>query len=215
MTLLTHEIDEFPIRMSAPATGMASALTAFGSREPVVIGHGADCVMVLDAANASTAAVASLVHHGSGLIFVAMQRDRLYELEIPELAADRSTHCPRSYVAVDAADGIGTGISATDRAETIRRLGDPHSEARAFGRPGHVIPVAADLTVGAVPTAPQVALMFSMLLGTPTPAVGYAALVSVAHPCDIATPEEGASLAAELGLAYVDGSAIIRSYYES
>jgi 3,4-dihydroxy 2-butanone 4-phosphate synthase/GTP cyclohydrolase II len=44
---------------------------------------------------------------------------------------------------VDAADGIGTGISAADRARTIRLLADPTAVARDFNRPGHVVPLRA------------------------------------------------------------------------
>jgi hypothetical protein len=45
---------------------------------------------------------------------------------------------PRYAVAVDAAAGIGTGISATDRAETARQLADPNASAASFTRPRHV-----------------------------------------------------------------------------
>src|SRR6185503_20318553 len=46
-------------------------------------------------------------------------------------------------VAVDAKDGITTGISAADRAHTIRTLADESSRASDFNRPGHVVPLRA------------------------------------------------------------------------
>lgn len=215
MTLGACQIDEFHIRASTPSPDLLSVLDGFGSGTPVIIGQSAGCVMALHADAASTSAVASLIRHGSGLIFVAMHRDRLRKLDIPEIATDQKSQCPHSYVAVDAADGIGTGISATDRAETIRRLGDPVRTAQAFRRPGHVIPVAGDLAVGTVPAPPQVALMLAVLLNNSTPVTSFSALVSVAEPYEIAMPAEGARIAAELEFPYVDAAAIIRAFYES
>jgi 3,4-dihydroxy 2-butanone 4-phosphate synthase / GTP cyclohydrolase II len=215
MTLISDLLEEFSVRMPSPSQDVATALHRMRSGDPVVVGHDTGAVMVLHGATALTAAVATLIRHGSGLVFVAMQRERLRALEIPELVADVASQCPRSHVAVDASDGIGTGISAADRAETIRRLGDPRSAPCAFGRPGHVIPVAADLVVGTVPTAPQVALMLALLTAESTPAAAYTSMVSIDHPTAIADSAESAMIANQLSLSYVDASSVIRAFYES
>jgi len=89
--------------------------------------------------------IAFIVRHSCGFVTVAMTATRCNELCLPALR----WHCglddrlPVPAVAVDAAEGIGTGISATDRARTARLLADPHSTAADFSRPGHLVPVRA------------------------------------------------------------------------
>jgi 3,4-dihydroxy 2-butanone 4-phosphate synthase / GTP cyclohydrolase II len=81
--------------------------------------------------------------HGRGLICVPMVRARLDELQIPPMVA-RNTD-PRGtafHVGVDARARTSTGISASDRADTIRALVDPASSADDFSQPGHVFPLA-------------------------------------------------------------------------
>jgi 3,4-dihydroxy 2-butanone 4-phosphate synthase/GTP cyclohydrolase II len=80
-----------------------------------------------------------------GLICVAMEAGRLDELELPPMVEDNSSRFGTGFaVSVDAASGeITTGISARDRAVTIRALADPASQAADFARPGHVFPLRA------------------------------------------------------------------------
>jgi len=88
-------------------------------------------------------AVHFMALHGRGLICVPMIRARLDELQIPPMVA-RNTD-PRGtafHVGVDARGRTSTGISASDRADTIRALVDPASVADDFSQPGHVFPLA-------------------------------------------------------------------------
>jgi 3,4-dihydroxy 2-butanone 4-phosphate synthase/GTP cyclohydrolase II len=98
--------------------------------------------LVMAARYATLEAVNFMATHARGLICVPMLRDRLDELGIPPMV--RRVSDPRGtafHVSVDLR-GQATGISAGERAETIRALADPASIAADFTRPGHVFPLA-------------------------------------------------------------------------
>ncbi|HUT23828.1 MAG TPA: 3,4-dihydroxy-2-butanone-4-phosphate synthase, partial [Sumerlaeia bacterium] len=82
--------------------------------------------------------------HGKGLICVPMERDRLAELHLPPMVTHNTARMgPNFTISVDAAHNTSTGISAADRAETIRVLADPNSNLEDLARPGHIFPIAA------------------------------------------------------------------------
>ena len=83
-----------------------------------------------------------LLHHVCGLICVPMAGERLDALDIPlaEKVNDPLQGTPFT-ASVDARQGTTTGISASERALTIRRLVDPTARAQDFARPGHVFPL--------------------------------------------------------------------------
>ena len=100
---------------------------------------------------AGSCSTVSLLHfairHSTGLILALVSPARLDELRIPDqpvLDSERSTL--NFAVSVDAATGITTGISAHDRALTIRTLADPTSTPASLTRPGHVLPVRCGST---------------------------------------------------------------------
>lgn len=85
---------------------------------------------------------------GRGLICVPMEEERLRALELePMASAKRAYNLDRFstawMISVDAAKGITTGISAFDRAQTIRVLADPASCPQDLIRPGHIFPLRA------------------------------------------------------------------------
>ncbi len=206
-------MDEISTRAVPRPAALEHTLSRFRSGEPVILGLETGSLIVFGAAVASSTSTAAAISHGSGLIFVALTRQRLRELRIPAMPAEPGSLCPDTHVAVDAATGIGTGISAHDRAQTIRLLADAGSAPDSFHRPGHVIPVAADLRVGTIATAPQVVLMLAALSGGRPEAAAFTSLVSVADPCGLATPGEGVQIAARLGRAYIDSDIIAKSFY--
>jgi 3,4-dihydroxy 2-butanone 4-phosphate synthase / GTP cyclohydrolase II len=207
-------VDEFiPARVAELPRHCEAAVADYAQGDPVIVGYGTECLMALSGAQATAHGTAELVRHGAGLIFVAMQRQRLHALRIPVMPVDRGSRCPNSYVAVDAASGISTGISALDRATTIRKLSDPDSTPDTFRRPGHVLPVAADLVVGAVATAPQIALMLASLAGIEPAVVAFTALPSVEYPCENATSAEGLRIAERLGRRFIDSQTIATAFY--
>jgi 3,4-dihydroxy 2-butanone 4-phosphate synthase len=67
----------------------------------------------------------------------------LDRLDIAPIPGEGDRHGTRPHVPVDLATGTGTGVSATERAATVRRLADPRAEPADFLRPGHVFPLAA------------------------------------------------------------------------
>lgn len=89
-------------------------------------------------------AIAFMMRHARGLICVAMEGERLDELDIP-LMVPRNTelHKTAFTVSVDYLPGTTTGISAADRAATVRALVDGQSKPDDFARPGHIFPLRA------------------------------------------------------------------------
>lgn len=81
---------------------------------------------------------------GRGLICVAMQEPDLKRLDLPPMTArNTARHETQFTISVDAVAGTSTGISASDRAVTIRKLADPNSTPVDFARPGHIFPIRA------------------------------------------------------------------------
>ncbi len=198
---------------SDPSASMAAAVDALRRASPVLIGHGTGSFLALSAHRAGPTAIASLVRHGSGMVFVAMELPRLQELQIPPLPIDFDSRCPDMHVAVDASAGITTGISARDRAHTIAALAAPTSLPTDFVRPGHVVPRRASLSPTAAATDADIALMLASLAGMPSPAAAFCALISEEHPAEIATPDEASDIAAARGLAFIDAREIVTSIY--
>jgi 3,4-dihydroxy 2-butanone 4-phosphate synthase/GTP cyclohydrolase II len=101
-----------------------------------------DLVMAADAATPE--AVNFMATHGRGLVCVPMTRERLCDLGIPPMVA-RNTDARGTafHVSVDHVAQTTTGISAADRAATIRALASAEAESADFSQPGHVFPLAA------------------------------------------------------------------------
>ncbi len=90
-------------------------------------------------------AITFMVTHARGLVCVAMQGDRLDEIQIPNLRSRNSNSSqPTAFTrSVDYKPGTTTGISAHDRSATIRALVDPKSQPTDFIQPGHMFPLRA------------------------------------------------------------------------
>jgi 3,4-dihydroxy 2-butanone 4-phosphate synthase/GTP cyclohydrolase II len=89
-------------------------------------------------------ALAFMVRHTSGLVCVGMTGERLDELDIPLMVQHGTEAQGTAFtVSVDLRAGTTTGISAPDRAATVRALVDPASAPGHFARPGHVFPLRA------------------------------------------------------------------------
>ena len=82
--------------------------------------------------------------HGRGLVCASLSAQRLRELRIPPMVSDNEDpHGTAFHLSVDHRTLNTTGISAADRAATIRALVDPKADGDDFTRPGHVFPLAA------------------------------------------------------------------------
>ena len=90
-------------------------------------------------------AINFMATHGRGLICLAMTGERLDELELPPMTPENSSLGGTAFtISIDVkGPGVTTGISAHDRAETIKAAIDPLTLPEDFGRPGHVFPLRA------------------------------------------------------------------------
>ncbi|MBC7186521.1 MAG: bifunctional 3,4-dihydroxy-2-butanone-4-phosphate synthase/GTP cyclohydrolase II [Calditrichaeota bacterium] len=85
-----------------------------------------------------------LAKYGRGLICVAMTGERLDELDLQPMVTDNTARLGTMFtVSVDARRNTTTGISAQDRAETVKALIDPATKPRDLARPGHIFPLRA------------------------------------------------------------------------
>ena len=100
--------------------------------------------LTMAASKVTPEAVNFMAKHGRGLICLAMMPERLDRLEIPLEVTDNSSRRDTAMcVSIDARDGTSTGISAADRAETVRVAIADTSMPRDLTRPGHVFPLRA------------------------------------------------------------------------
>ena len=98
--------------------------------------------LIMAAERVTPEAIAFIVRHTSGVICMPVIGERLDELEIPLMvAANTDSRRTAFTVSVDARIGVTTGISAADRARTIRAIIDPETEPGDLSRPGHVFPL--------------------------------------------------------------------------
>ncbi len=89
-------------------------------------------------------AINFMAMHGRGLICVPMTGERLDELEIPMMVRENTAKYSTAFtVSVEAKHRVSTGISAADRAETVRAIVDPATKPEDLARPGHTFPLRA------------------------------------------------------------------------
>jgi 3,4-dihydroxy 2-butanone 4-phosphate synthase/GTP cyclohydrolase II len=89
-------------------------------------------------------AINFMARHGRGLICVALTAERCEELGLPPMVEkNTSTHGTAFTVSVEVREGTTTGISAHDRAATVRALVNPKTTADDLQRPGHMFPLRA------------------------------------------------------------------------
>ena len=102
--------------------------------------------LIMAAEKATAANINFMIRQGGGLICVAMTQDRAMKLSLPAMVrADenaQSLEC-NFTVTVDARKGVTTGISAADRATTVRALANLKTQPDDLNRPGHIFPVRA------------------------------------------------------------------------
>ena len=85
-----------------------------------------------------------MLTNARGVLCAPITISRCEELDLPHQVSDKTSMLGTPFtVTVDKLDGCTTGVSAHDRAETIKALADPASTPRTFGRPGHVNPLYA------------------------------------------------------------------------
>ncbi|MBR5061868.1 MAG: bifunctional 3,4-dihydroxy-2-butanone-4-phosphate synthase/GTP cyclohydrolase II [Prevotella sp.] len=85
-----------------------------------------------------------MLKNARGLLCAPITMARCKELDLPHQVTDNTSLLGTPFtVTIDKLEGCATGVSAHDRAETIKALADPNSKPETFGRPGHVNPLYA------------------------------------------------------------------------
>jgi 3,4-dihydroxy 2-butanone 4-phosphate synthase/GTP cyclohydrolase II len=98
--------------------------------------------IIFAAAKATPALLTFTIRYTSGVICVPMEGVDLDRLQVPLMTSQNRERMRTAYtVSVDARDGVTTGISAADRAQTIRTLCDSATEPYELVRPGHIFPL--------------------------------------------------------------------------
>ncbi|MBM2809614.1 MAG: ribBA [Chloroflexi bacterium] len=127
--------------------------TFAGIQEAVADFRGGKFVLILDAERenegdvaiaaeyVTASAVNFLATHARGLICMPMLGERLDHLGIPPMVSDAPSGAPAFTVSVDARRGITSGISAEDRAWTVKTLIHPLAQRNDLERPGHMFPL--------------------------------------------------------------------------
>lgn len=100
--------------------------------------------LIMAAQFATPEALAFIIRHTSGVVVAPLTGQRCDDLRLP-LMVEHNTESHRTAftISVDLIEGTSTGISAADRAATLRGLADPAVAFSAFARPGHIFPLRA------------------------------------------------------------------------
>jgi 3,4-dihydroxy 2-butanone 4-phosphate synthase/GTP cyclohydrolase II len=134
--------------MSAPMISIPEALTRYANGEFLIVVDDLDREnegdLILLASQATPEKVAFMVTHTTGILCVALTKSRARELNLPLMVENNEDERRTAFtVAVDFAPGITTGVSAIERARTIRALAEPTTQPKDLIRPGHVYPLVA------------------------------------------------------------------------
>src|SRR5213080_4454715 len=100
--------------------------------------------IIVAASKMTPALMAFMIRHTSGVICVPLPGPDLDRLQLPLMTAQNNERMRTAFtVSVDARDGVTTGISAADRARTVKVLVDSATEPYELVRPGHIFPLRA------------------------------------------------------------------------
>jgi 3,4-dihydroxy 2-butanone 4-phosphate synthase/GTP cyclohydrolase II len=100
--------------------------------------------LIMAATKVSPDDINFMARYGRGLICLTLTRARCEQLRLPLMVSDTDRRRATNFtVSIEAADGITTGISAHDRARTVRAAVAPDSRPEDLSQPGHIFPVMA------------------------------------------------------------------------
>jgi 3,4-dihydroxy 2-butanone 4-phosphate synthase/GTP cyclohydrolase II len=137
-----------PVRSRrSPAEAVQHAVAALAEGRMVVVIDDADREdegdLIVAAEFVTTGQMAFMVRHGTGIVCTPLSGQRAEELRLPQMVLDNTdAHGTAFTVSVDHMC-TGTGVSAADRAATVRALADPKTTPGELRRPGHVFPLRA------------------------------------------------------------------------
>lgn len=124
------------------------ALKAFADGEFVIVVDDEDREnegdFIIAAEKITPEKVNFMVKNGRGVLCAPITMERCEELELDRMVGNNTSILGTPFtVTIDKLEGCTTGVSAHDRAETIKALADPNSKPSTFGRPGHINPLYA------------------------------------------------------------------------
>ena len=124
------------------------AIAALRDGRPIIVaddeGRENEGDVIISAELASQEWIAWMVKHSSGFICAPMTNEIADALQLPMMVAVNEDPRGTAYtISADAADRLSTGISAADRAHTLRVLASPDSTPKSLHRPGHILPLRA------------------------------------------------------------------------
>lgn len=98
--------------------------------------------LILAAEKATPQALAFMIRYTTGIICLSMKGERLDELRLPQMVPDNTDRKQTAFtVSVDGRHGTTTGVSASDRSQTILTMLDPLTQPEDLCRPGHIFPL--------------------------------------------------------------------------
>jgi 3,4-dihydroxy 2-butanone 4-phosphate synthase/GTP cyclohydrolase II len=188
--------------------GVEQAISDIAAGRPVIVVDDEDREnegdLIFAAEKATPELLAFMVRYTSGYICVPLTEADCDRLDLPPMFHTNQDRRGTAYtVTVDAKEGVSTGISAADRARTIRLLADKKTVATDFTRPGHVVPLRAK--EGGVLRRPghtEAAIDLAVLAGL-RPAGVLCEIVSQKDEGDMARREELEVFAAEHELTII------------
>ena len=138
-----------PVTAAAPGLDpVEDAVRALAAGRPVLVVDNEDREnegdIIFAAQHATPALMGWTIRYSSGVICVPLSGERADALKLPPMVSVNEDAKGTAYtVSCDAAVGVSTGISATDRALTARILADPGAGPASVTRPGHIFPLRA------------------------------------------------------------------------
>src|SRR5256886_11696811 len=132
----------------APFTDVPTALEEIREGRMIVIVDDEDREnegdLMLAAEKVAPEAINFMAKYGRGLVCLTMTEERLDHLRIGPMSAENTSNYGTAFCeAIDARQGVTTGISAYDRSHTIKVAIDPATRPADLARPGHVFPLRA------------------------------------------------------------------------
>ncbi|WP_337240705.1 3,4-dihydroxy-2-butanone-4-phosphate synthase [Proteus faecis] len=100
--------------------------------------------MVFAAETMTTEQMAMSIRHGSGIVCLCITEERRQQLDLPMMVENNTSHFHTAFtVTIEAAQGVTTGVSASDRLTTVRAAAADNAKPSDLNRPGHVFPLRA------------------------------------------------------------------------
>ncbi|RNM24815.1 3,4-dihydroxy-2-butanone-4-phosphate synthase [Dickeya undicola] len=100
--------------------------------------------MIFPAETMTVEQMALTIRHGSGIVCLCLTEERRQKLELPMMVEHNSSHYQTAFtVTIEAAEGVTTGVSASDRLTTVRAAIADDARPSDLNRPGHVFPLRA------------------------------------------------------------------------